>query len=143
MRKKIFQIFLNSSHLTNIIPIPICKFWDSWTIPIPFCIEVGSANLFLFLFAGKITICWSLQLSNDHCLPYMMSLLHPLQGYTKHSIGDKTSLGSGLYLVHCENIKGLRGSRPKVSRFNFKITSHINDFGNNSVYCFLVEFFGS
>ena len=48
--------FANTSHLTNIIPIPIRKFWDSQTIPIPIRTEVGSANLFLFLFAGKITI---------------------------------------------------------------------------------------
>ena len=42
--------------MTNIIPIPIHKFRDSQTIPIPICTEVGSANLFLFQFAGKITI---------------------------------------------------------------------------------------
>ena len=48
--------FANTSHLTNIIPIPIRKFWNSQTIPIPIRTEVGSANLFLFLFAGKITI---------------------------------------------------------------------------------------
>ena len=33
--------------------------WNSWTIPIPLRTEVGSTNLFLFLFAGKITIPWS------------------------------------------------------------------------------------
>ena len=42
--------------MTNIIPIPICKFLDSQIIPIPISTEVGSANLFLFLFAGKIPI---------------------------------------------------------------------------------------
>ena len=52
----IHELFANTSHLTNIIPIPIRKFWNSRTIPIPIRTEVGSANLFLFLFAGKITI---------------------------------------------------------------------------------------
>ena len=47
---------MNSSNLMNIIPIPIPKFLDSQTIPIPICTKVGSANIFLFLFAGKITI---------------------------------------------------------------------------------------
>ena len=47
---------MNTSHLTNIISIPFRKFWNSQTIPIPICTEVGSVNLFLFLFAGKITI---------------------------------------------------------------------------------------
>ena len=60
LRKKkkfgIRELFANTSHLTNIIPIPIRKFWNSQTIPIPIHTEVGSANLFLFLFAGKITI---------------------------------------------------------------------------------------
>ena len=42
--------------MTNIIPIPIRKFGNSQTIPIPICTEVGSTNLFLFLFAGKNTI---------------------------------------------------------------------------------------
>ena len=50
------EYFANTSNLTNIIPIPICKFLISQTIPIPIRTEVGSANLFLFLFAGKITI---------------------------------------------------------------------------------------
>ena len=54
--RNIFQIFVNRSHLTNIIPIAIPKFWDSQTIPIPNRTEFGSANLFLFLFAGRITI---------------------------------------------------------------------------------------
>ena len=40
----------------NIIPIPIRKFQNSQTIPIPIRTEVGSANQFLFLFMGKITI---------------------------------------------------------------------------------------
>ena len=57
MREKnisdICEKLLNSSHLTNIIPIPICKFLDSQTIPNPICTEVGSTNLFLFLFAGR------------------------------------------------------------------------------------------
>ena len=35
--------------MTNIIPIPIRKFWNSQTIPIPIRTEVGSAKLFLFL----------------------------------------------------------------------------------------------
>ena len=51
---------MSTSYLTKIIPIPISKFWNSQTIPIPICTEVGFANLFLFLFAGKMTICWSL-----------------------------------------------------------------------------------
>ena len=59
-RKNRYQVFVKYSHLTNIIPIPICKFWNSWTIPISICTKVGSANLFLFLFAGEITIRWSL-----------------------------------------------------------------------------------
>ena len=58
LRKKkisgICELFANTFHLTNIIPIR--KFWNSRTIPIPIRTEVGSANLFLFLFAGKITI---------------------------------------------------------------------------------------
>ena len=58
--KGICELFANTSHLTNIIPIPICKFWNSQTIPIPICKEVGFTNLFLFLFAGIITIRWSL-----------------------------------------------------------------------------------
>ena len=57
------ELFANTSHLTNIFPIPTPKFWNSQTIPIPICTEVASANLFLFLFAAKITICWSLELS--------------------------------------------------------------------------------
>ena len=52
----ICELFANTSHLTNIIPIPIYKFWNSQTIPIQICTEIGSANLFLFPFAGKITI---------------------------------------------------------------------------------------
>ena len=56
-KKKIFLVFVNSlqilPHLTNIIPIPIRKFWNSQTIPNPICKEVGFANLFLL--AGKIT----------------------------------------------------------------------------------------
>ena len=47
------ELFANTSHLTNNIPIPIRKFWNSRTIPIPMRKEVGSANLFLILFAGK------------------------------------------------------------------------------------------
>ena len=47
----------NTFHLTNIVPIPIRKFWDSQTIPIPIRTEVGSTNLILFLFGGKITNC--------------------------------------------------------------------------------------
>ena len=50
----ICEYFANTSHLTNIIPIPIGKFWNSQTIPISIPTEVGSANLFLFLFTGKI-----------------------------------------------------------------------------------------
>ena len=45
LRKKISgiqELFANSSHLTNIIPIPIGKFWNSQTIPIPIRTEVGS-----------------------------------------------------------------------------------------------------
>ena len=38
------EYFVNSSHLTNIIPIPI---------PIPIRTEVGSAKLFLLLFARE------------------------------------------------------------------------------------------
>ena len=61
IEKKIYisgicEYIANTSHQTNIIPIPICKFWNSQTIPIPICTEVGSTNLFLFLFAGKITV---------------------------------------------------------------------------------------
>ena len=56
----ICELFANTSHVTNIIPIPIRKFWNSQTIPIPICTEIGSANLFLFLFAGKITFHLSL-----------------------------------------------------------------------------------
>ena len=56
----IHELFANTSHLKKIIPIPIRTFWHSRTIPIPICTEVGSANLLLFLFAGKITIHWSL-----------------------------------------------------------------------------------
>ena len=33
----IHELFANTSHLTNIIPIPIRKFWNSKTIPIPIC----------------------------------------------------------------------------------------------------------
>ena len=51
--------------MTNTLPIPICKFGNSQTIPIPICTEVGSANLFLFLFAGKKTIHWALDQSNQ------------------------------------------------------------------------------
>ena len=50
------ELFANTSNLTNIIPIPIRKFWISRTIPNPIRTEDGSANLFLFLFTGKITI---------------------------------------------------------------------------------------
>ena len=50
------ELFANTSHLKNIIPIPNRNFWNSQTIPIPIRTEVGPANLFLFLFAGKITI---------------------------------------------------------------------------------------
>ena len=50
----ICEYFANTSNLTNIIPIPICKFCNSQTIPIPICSEVGSANQFLILFAVKI-----------------------------------------------------------------------------------------
>ena len=53
----ICELFANTFHPTNNIPIPISKFWNSQTIPIPICTEVGFANLFLFLFAGKMTIC--------------------------------------------------------------------------------------
>ena len=45
--------FENTSHLMDIIPIPICKFWNSVTIPTPFRTEVGTTNLFLFLFAEE------------------------------------------------------------------------------------------
>ena len=38
--------------MTNIIPIPIHTFWNSRIIPIPNRTEIGSANVFLFLFAG-------------------------------------------------------------------------------------------
>ena len=31
----ICELFANTSHLTDIIPIPIRKFWNSQTIPIP------------------------------------------------------------------------------------------------------------
>ena len=54
------ELFAITSHLTNIILIPICKFGNSRTIPFPICTEDDSPNLFLFLFAGKITIHWSL-----------------------------------------------------------------------------------
>ena len=47
----IHEYFTNTSHLTNTFPIPIRKFWDSQTIPIPIHTEVGSMNQFLFLFA--------------------------------------------------------------------------------------------
>ena len=40
----ICELFANISHMTNIIPIPICKFWNSQTIPIPIRSEVGSTN---------------------------------------------------------------------------------------------------
>ena len=52
----ILDLFANTSHLTNIIPIPIRKLWNSRTTFIPIRTEVGTPNLFLFLFAGKITI---------------------------------------------------------------------------------------
>ena len=64
LRKKeisgIRELFANTSYLTNIIPIPIRKFGNSQTFPIPIFTECGSPNISLFLFAGKITICWSL-----------------------------------------------------------------------------------
>ena len=50
----ICELFAKTSHLTNIISIPIRKSWNSQNIPIPIHTEVGSANLFLFV--GKITI---------------------------------------------------------------------------------------
>ena len=50
------NIFANISHLTNNIPIPIHKYWNSQTISIPICTEIVSANLFILLFAEKITI---------------------------------------------------------------------------------------
>ena len=52
----ICELFANTSHLTNIISFPIRKFWNSLTFPIPIRTKVGSVNLFLFLFAGKITM---------------------------------------------------------------------------------------
>ena len=39
--------------MTNIIPIPIRKFWNSLTIPIPIRTEVGSANLSYSYLWGK------------------------------------------------------------------------------------------
>ena len=39
--------------MTDIVPIPIRKFLDSQTFPIPIRTEFGSGNLFLFLFVGK------------------------------------------------------------------------------------------
>ena len=64
LRKKqilsICELFANTFHLTNIIPIPIHMFWNSQTIPIPIHREVVTANLFLFLFAGKVSIRRSL-----------------------------------------------------------------------------------
>ena len=57
-KKKLLQKYerKNVQVFMNIIPMPICKFWDSQTIPIPIRTEFGSTNLFLFLFAGKIII---------------------------------------------------------------------------------------
>ena len=45
--------FMTSFRLTKTIPIPILKFWNSHTFPIPIRTEVGCANLFLFLFARE------------------------------------------------------------------------------------------
>ena len=43
------MLFINNLriHMTSIIPIPIRKFCNSRTTPIPIRTEVGSANLFL------------------------------------------------------------------------------------------------
>ena len=65
---------MNTSHLTNIIPIPIRKFQNSRTIPIPIRTEVGFVNLFLFLFAGKITIRWSVVLKKNINTPQFARL---------------------------------------------------------------------
>ena len=70
----IHEYFANTSHLTNFIPIPICKFWDSRTIPIPMCTEIGSTNLFLFLFVGKITIRWSLLCGKNSSREYFQQV---------------------------------------------------------------------
>ena len=40
----IYYWFAKTSRLTNTIPIPICRFWYSQTIPIPIHTEVGSAK---------------------------------------------------------------------------------------------------
>ena len=55
-------IFANTSCLRNTIPIPIRKFWYLGIIPIPIHEDIGSMNLFLFLFAGKKNIRRSLVL---------------------------------------------------------------------------------
>ena len=62
----ICEYFTNTSCLTNTIPIP--KFWTLQTIPVPICTEVGSANLFLILFATQITIHGTLPCTAMYCM---------------------------------------------------------------------------
>ena len=52
-KKNIFKgICEQFAYTSPTILIPICKLWNSQTIRIHICTKVGSANLFLFLFAG-------------------------------------------------------------------------------------------
>ena len=80
--------------MTNIIPIH--RFWNSRTIPIPICTEIGSANLFLFLFAGKITIRWSL-----------VNILSNIQVSNSYGFGVNVFLTT--YLINRENVYCLSG----------------------------------
>ena len=59
-KKNIIQVFVKNLQILPLWRILLHKFWNSRTILIPICTEVDSANLFLFLFAWKITIRWSL-----------------------------------------------------------------------------------
>ena len=68
----ICELFVNTYHLTIIIIIPICKLWNSQTIPIPIRTEVATQIYSYSYF-------WEKLLFADHCtgleIKYLKSLL--------------------------------------------------------------------
>ena len=56
----ICELFINTFHLTQFYFYSCLHVLKFTTIFIPICTEVWSANIFLFPYAGKINICWTL-----------------------------------------------------------------------------------
>ena len=105
LRKNRYQVFVNYSQILPIWQILFWIFLNSQFIPISIRTEVGSAILFLFLFAGKITNRWSLKVGHITLGGPQMPLNWSELGVNITMFFSKTYCLDFLYRDGLENLK--------------------------------------